>query len=148
MAASVMRMCDETGATLSYSKLELYLEFDKVQLVGPSSNEPLVSEEALKEWVWQNCKDSLLAAMSIKFEKKETPEEEEIRKCRQRLQLLDTIAEVQRKYLQIEKVRPVHLFLRDSLHMLLYCLFRFNSYDLTLLFFSPMLAACGLWQSP
>jgi hypothetical protein len=109
MAASVLRMYDETGATLSSSTLKLYLEFDRVELVGPSSNEPLVSEEALKEWVWQNCKDSLLAAMSIKFEEKdEKPQEEEIRECRQRLELLDTIAEVQRKYLQIEKVRTVH----------------------------------------
>jgi hypothetical protein len=107
--ASVLRMHGKTGATLSYSsKLKLYLEFDRVELVGPSSNQPLVSEEALKEWVWQNCKDSLLAAMSIKFEEKEKPKEEEIRKRRQRLELLDTIAEVQRKYLQIEEVRPVH----------------------------------------
>jgi hypothetical protein len=109
--ASVLRMHDETGATLPYSSnLKLYLEFDRVELVGPSSNEPQVSEVALKEWVWQNCKDSLLPAMSIKFEEKdEKPQEEEIRKSRQRLELLDTIAEVQRKYLQMEKVRPVHL---------------------------------------
>jgi hypothetical protein len=106
--ASVLRMYDETEATLPFSSmLKLYLDFDRVELVGPTSNEPLVSEEALKEWVWQNCKDSLLAAMSITFEEKEKPHEEEIRECRQRLKLLDTIAEVQRKYLQIEKVRPV-----------------------------------------
>jgi hypothetical protein len=113
--ASVLRMYDRTGVTLSQSsKLKLYLEFDRVELVGPTSNEPLVSEEALKEWVWQNCKDSLLAAMSIRLEEKEKPQEVEIRKCRQRLELLDTIAEVQRKYLQTEEVRLV-LFLRYSL---------------------------------
>jgi hypothetical protein len=134
MAASVLRMYDETGATLSSSTLKLYLEFDRVELVGPSSNEPLVSEEALKEWVWQNCKDSLLAAMSIKFEEKdEKPQEEEIRERRQRLELLDTIAEVQRKYLQMEKVRPVHL-LKIFATLLLF-LFWGNSDDLTLSFF-------------
>jgi hypothetical protein len=133
--ASVLTMYDDTGATLPYcSKLKLYLEFDRVELVGPSSNEPLVSEEALKEWVWQNCKDSLLAAMSVKFEESEKPQEEEIRECRQRLKLLDTIAEVQRKYLQIEKVRPVHFFKNPA--MLLSFLFWSSSDDLTFLFFS------------
>jgi hypothetical protein len=101
-----MRMNDNTGATFPYSsQMKLYPEFEKVELVGPSSNEPLESEEALKEWVWQNCKDSLLAVMSFKFEEKEKLEEEEIQKKQQRLDLLDTIAEVQRKYMEIEEVR-------------------------------------------
>jgi hypothetical protein len=134
--ASVLMMYDDTGASLPYcSKLKLYLEFDRIELVGPSSNEPLVSEEALKEWVWQNCKDSLLAAMSIKFEEKEKIQEEEIRECRQRLKLLDTIAEVQRKYLQIEKVRPVRFF-KISSTMLLSFLFWSSSDNFTHLFFS------------
>jgi hypothetical protein len=50
-----------------------------------------------------------------------------------RLELLDTIAEVQRKYLQMEKVRPVHL-LKIFATLLLF-LFWGNSDDLTLLFF-------------
>jgi hypothetical protein len=107
-----MRMNDNTGATFPYSsQMKLYPEFEKVELVGPSSNKPLESEEALKEWVWQNCKDSLLAAMSFKFEEREKPKEEEkIHRKRRRLDLLDTITKVQRKYLEIEEVRPVHFF--------------------------------------
>jgi hypothetical protein len=121
-------MNDRTGATFPLSsQMKLYPEFDRVELVGPSSNEPLENEEALKEWVWQNCKDSLLAAMSIKFEEKEKPEEE-IHKKRQRLELLDTIAEVQRKYLQMEEVRPVHFFLY-IIAPFLQSLFRINSDD-------------------
>jgi hypothetical protein len=114
-------MNDNTGATFPLSsQMKLYPEFERVELVGPSSNEPLENDEALKEWVWQNCKDSLLASMSIKFEEKEEPEEEKILKKQQqqRLDLLDTIAEVQRKYLEIEEVRPVHFVL---IHLLVRC---------------------------
>lgn len=80
----------------------MHVSFDKVEVVlGPDA--PLENDDALKEWIWQNCKDNFLDAMIIDEKQKRN----ELLETKQRLRLLDTIAQVQRQYLQMEEPKVV-----------------------------------------
>jgi hypothetical protein len=80
----------------------MHVSFDKVEVVlGPDA--PLENDDALKEWIWQNCKDNFLDAMIIDEKQKR----DELLETKQRLRLLDTIAQVQRQYFQMEEPKVV-----------------------------------------
>jgi hypothetical protein len=80
----------------------MHVSFNKVEVVlGPDA--PLENDAALKEWIWQNCKDNLLDAMIIN----EKQRRDELKEAKHRLRLLDTIAQVQRQHLQMEEPKRV-----------------------------------------
>lgn len=87
----------ENGTATKVSN-HLILDFEQVVVTAP----PLLEgdEEALKEWIWLNCKDEILGAMSIQ-------RKQEAATTQQRLALLDQISCVQRQYLQMETPRVV-----------------------------------------
>jgi signal transduction histidine kinase/CheY-like chemotaxis protein len=68
-------------------------------------------EDAMKEWLWQNSKDKLIGALTVKHEHEPT----ELQKAQLSLNLLDGIATVQRQYLQMEEPRVVFGALLDKL---------------------------------
>ena len=68
-------------------------------------------QAALKEWVWQNHKDDILQAMSIK----QVDEMTAFEKAQRSLRLLDNISTVQRQYLQMEEKNVVFGTLLDGL---------------------------------
>lgn len=97
------------GGVYSYAcQRRLNVNLFNVEITGPE--ESLGSEDEIKQWVWDNCRDTLLQAMTIKCreEPKEYSKEDFESKqpsTEQRLELLDKIAQVQRQYLQREEVR-------------------------------------------
>ena len=75
-------------------------------------------ESSLKEWVWREHKDQLFEAMKFEEVHNPSPTHHDIN---QRLQLLDTISQVQRQYLQNEEVRRVESLTCFDFALLLHC---------------------------
>jgi hypothetical protein len=95
---SVATASELIGSEFPHSRpMKLFAEMNPLELDGPRG--PMANDDTLKEWIWQNCKDALLAALTIKYEvEEEQPEEEKVVEIStQRWSLLDTIAKVQRR---------------------------------------------------
>jgi signal transduction histidine kinase/CheY-like chemotaxis protein len=85
----------------------LRAEFETLEVNSPET--PFENEEAMKEWIWNNHKDTLMASMSVKCDPSPSIP------TSMRLQLLDTIGRVQRKFLQSEGSRVVFGCLLEEL---------------------------------
>jgi len=119
------------------SNNEWVAEFGDLRFVLPQHAFPGSSEHALKEWVWETCKDEILAGMTVRrtaatasssstvatddsnSSGKEDEEEEESPErtgsIEQRLDLLERVAFVQNKCLQSEGPKEVYNCLLDGL---------------------------------
>lgn len=76
------------------------------------SRDEFKSDKELKEWVWSNCKEEILASMTIVDD--DVSVSEAILPSK-RLQLLDTITTVQRQFFQFEYARVVFGCLLEGL---------------------------------
>jgi signal transduction histidine kinase len=100
---SLMRLQPSTETT------RVSVEVNRLKLALPKVL--IDDEEAAKEWIWQNCKSSILSSMSILH----NDEPSELDKAHKSLMLLDHIAMVQQLYLKNEEPSVVFGTLLDKL---------------------------------
>lgn len=89
---------------------EVYVSLPSLALRGPDITQKL-SEEELKEWLWNRHKDQLLSQLKVSH----TTEHSELERTTKQLRLLDHVAQVQRKYLQSEGPKKVYGLLLEGL---------------------------------
>ena len=99
----------ESSCCLS-SRVNVSFDFQGLDLKVPSKL--LDHDQELKEWIWSNHKETILKRMSILNRGNEMTEFERIQR---KVRLLDNIATVQRKYLQMEDKSTVFGTLLEGL---------------------------------
>lgn len=104
----MLRSYNSSSSSLPSVPRACYADFGRVSFQPPK---PYMSDEELKQWVWEHHQDAIFASMTIK----DTAEQTELDKCRQRLELLEKVANVQKQYLQSEGPQVVYGCLLDGL---------------------------------